>query len=593
MQAPIMHGNSSVGAHTRRPGIELVPDPDGERLIAIDAESGRQVRMSAFAGRLLGMLDGRRSSAELAGELGLQDPSLVDQAITRFEQLALVEEHRPLGSDSVGKVASELGGKRDNWFRLAQRAFATRRGDKAPPPTGRRWRYRRPATLEVRLVDPRRLLQRLRPLSDAVATRTGQAALWTLTVAGVLGTVSTAGQLGGDLSRPAPWWVAIGGLAAVLAATALHELAHGLVLTRAGGRVRRMGIMLLYGSPALFCDVSDAWRLPRRGRATVAFAGARVHGAVAAALILVAAAVPAGSAHQLLAVAAAGNAVMAVVNLYPFVKFDGYIALVGWLDRPHLRAHSMRAAQDLLLTRLVFGAREPIPSSQPGGRRQLGAGWILFGIASALSAPVLVALAFRSYEPLLLTALGPVGAVLTVCLLVLAVAQPTAGLVRAANHAAAAGAPPWRRIAGAAVLSFVVGALLAVPKVQLSVPSVYQRLGSGVVLVVPDGATVRPDTEVTLQRAGVVLHPVISKGEVCGKSRTELVDSSAGSPVVRPVGAPVRTVHRRVVPLCAATGGTDLAPRDGMGLASVSGGSVPIGTWLKRTFVQPAITRLR
>jgi len=394
-----------------------------------------------------------------------------------------------------------------------------------------------------------------------------------------------------DLSHPAPWWVALGGFAAVLAATALHELAHGLALARAGGRVRRMGIMVLYGSPALFCDVSDAWRLPPRRRAAVALAGVRVHAAVGAVLVLVAATMPPGDSRQLLAVAAVGNAVMALVNLYPFVKFDGYIALVGWLDRPHLRAHSMRAAQDVLLTRLTFGGQAPARSAQFADRRPMGGGWIFFGIASAVSAPVLVGVAFLSYGPLLLATLGPAGAVLTLGLLVLAVAQPTASVLRAARRAADSGTPRWRRVVGAAVLSCGVAALLSVPKVPLSATSVYQRIDGEILVAVPAGATIPLDATVTFQRPGVVLHPVTARGRVCGMLRHEQVSRSAGSPVTQPRGVPSRTALRTVVPICPL-GDADFARLDGSGLASVSDGSVAIGTWLQRIFIRPAISEL-
>jgi putative peptide zinc metalloprotease protein len=586
------HSPSNATA-TRRPDVELVPDADGERLIAIDAASGRQVRMSPLAGRLLGMLDGQRSSTELAEALGLADPSLVDQAITHFDQLALtVEQTAPLQCETSG--AGDLSRAGRQRPAVSARPAATYRGAGGRAPSGRRrWRYRRPATLELMLVDPQGLLRSLRRVGDLLATRAGQAVLWSVTLAGTVVLLLTTGPVGHDLSRPAPWWVAIGALAAVLAATAVHELAHGIALLRAGGRVRRMGVMLLYGSPALFCDVSDAWRLPRRRRVTVALAGARVHAAVAAALILAAAMMPAGSVRQLLTIAAAGNAVAAVVNLYPFVKFDGYIALVGWLDRPHLRAHSMRAAQDVLLSRLVFGARAPFPSRQTADQRPLAGRWVLFGVVSVISGPALVALAFLTYEPLLLTALGKAGAVLALALLIAAGTYPVVGLLAAARRAAAAGAPRWRRMTGAAVLSCAVAFVLSGPRVQLSVPTVYQRTGTDVVVVVPNPTGFAPGAEVTLQRAGVVLHSRIAKGQVCGSARPALIDANAGSPISQPSNIPVRSVRRQVAPICAVRAGQDLARADPTGLASVASGTVPIGSWLERTFVEPAIARLR
>jgi putative peptide zinc metalloprotease protein len=458
---------------------------------------------------------------------------------------------------------------------------------------GGRVRYRRPATVELAVLDPRRALNRLRPVADATATRTGQAAVWVVTLAGLLTAVAEARRVHADLSRPARWWVAIGALGVVLLTTALHEVAHGLALSHAGGRVRRMGFMLLYGSPALFCDVSDAWRLPRRQRATVAFAGARLHGAVAGALMLGAAAAPDGDGRQLLVVAGIGSAVMAVVNLYPFVKFDGYIALVGWLDHPHLRRHTVSAARDLLLTRGVFGAPRRAGPTAAGAARPLAGGWILFGVVSAVSAPVLIGLAFRWNGPLLLMVLGPVGAVVTLALLALCMAYPTTSLVHAARQAALTGAPRWRRVVGGVLFSVALGGLLATPRVPLSVLTVYQRIGAETVVVVPEGGPLHLGAHVTLRRAGVVLHPVLGHGVVCGPARPVMMNRSAGSPVLGPSGTPTGTARRQAVPVCAAGDGHDLAASGATGLASVGLGHVAVGTWLHRTFVEPALARLR
>jgi len=39
----------------------------------------------------------------------------------------------------------------------------------------------------------------------------------------------------------------------------MHEFAHGVTAKRAGGGVHRMGAMLIYMAPCVFCDVSEAW----------------------------------------------------------------------------------------------------------------------------------------------------------------------------------------------------------------------------------------------------------------------------------------------------------------------------------------------
>jgi putative peptide zinc metalloprotease protein len=48
-------------------------------------------------------------------------------------------------------------------------------------------------------------------------------------------------------------------LAVFLVLGAMHEMAHGLTCKHYGGGVHRMGAMLVYLAPCVFCDVSQAW----------------------------------------------------------------------------------------------------------------------------------------------------------------------------------------------------------------------------------------------------------------------------------------------------------------------------------------------
>jgi len=44
----------------------------------------------------------------------------------------------------------------------------------------------------------------------------------------------------------------------------IHEFGHGLSCKKFGGEVHEMGALLLCLSPALYCNVSDAWTLPKQ-----------------------------------------------------------------------------------------------------------------------------------------------------------------------------------------------------------------------------------------------------------------------------------------------------------------------------------------
>lgn len=168
----------------------------------------------------------------------------------------------------------------------------------------------------------------------------------------------------------------------LVASVSLHEFAHGVVLTYFGGQVRRMGIMLFYLSPAFFCDVTDAWKLPNRSqRALVALAGVSVTFGIAGFSTIMY--IMTGQSKQWFAIAALALYIGSVLNLIPFIKLDGYIALMTYLDLPNMRARSMdewkRAAAAIL-------------SGKWKALRQFQLLTVFFGIAASFT-PILILLA--------------------------------------------------------------------------------------------------------------------------------------------------------------------------------------------------------
>src|SRR5262249_55072686 len=72
-------------------------------------------------------------------------------------------------------------------------------------------------------------------------------------------------------------WVALGIIMVI------HEFGHGLSCKAFGGEVHEMGFLFLCFSPAMYCNVSDAWMLPNKWhRIIVSFAGIYVELMIAA-----------------------------------------------------------------------------------------------------------------------------------------------------------------------------------------------------------------------------------------------------------------------------------------------------------------------
>lgn len=144
----------------------------------------------------------------------------------------------------------------------------------APP---RRSRLVRGSLLYLRLAafDPDRLLTRMARALSFVFTRSF-VLLSALTIAAAayiaVGNWTDIHRGLGQLYRFDALLLAGSILYAISAA---HEFAHGLTCKHFGGEVHEMGFLLLYFQPAFYCNVSEAWLLPRRyQRLWVSFAGA-------------------------------------------------------------------------------------------------------------------------------------------------------------------------------------------------------------------------------------------------------------------------------------------------------------------------------
>jgi putative peptide zinc metalloprotease protein len=138
-----------------------------------------------------------------------------------------------------------------------------------------------------------------------------------------------------ELMQPRYWpaWIA-----AIAGVKVLHELGHALTCRHFGARPQEMGVMLLVGAPTLYCDVSDAWRLPSKWqRMGVSSAGMGVELVIAAAALLgFLYAQPGLFSAICLSLVIVCSAGTLLVNLNPLLRYDGYYLLADWLEVPNL-----------------------------------------------------------------------------------------------------------------------------------------------------------------------------------------------------------------------------------------------------------------
>ncbi|WP_428952581.1 daptide biosynthesis intramembrane metalloprotease [Streptomyces sp. cg35] len=447
--------------------------------------------------------------------------------------------------------------------------------------SGARFKYVPPLTFQFTVLRPDRLLQRLTPLLGLLAGRAGAVCALLLSVGGVLALALQAPDVYRALGEPLPLSYLAALACASIVTTALHELGHGLVLAHHGGKPSRMGVMLFYLTPAFFCDVSDGWRLPhRQQRVQVAVAGIATQTMIAgtAALTAWAAGGTGGAlnAWDAVLVFAVSTYTTSLLNLLPFVKLDGYIALMSHLDLPHLRDRTMTDARSFL-ARSLFGGT--------GYTRELPQlRWsVAFGLASMAFPLYLIAVACSLWLGLI-QGTGLVGASLVLTGVCALLYRAWTGGRRLTRQAREAGARTGRITAVWLLVGGAATAVAAFVSVPYTITGGYVTEGGRTTLVLSgtaDRDALHAGAKVSLERQGMVTRADIATAQITESTGTQgTAPLSAFVPVREGDTVPV-PAHR--VPMRV----TDGEP-EGAGAARVSAGQRSLGAWLYLNYIAPA-----
>ena len=118
----------------------------------------------------------------------------------------------------------------------------------------------------------------------------------------------------------------------------IHELAHAIACRYFGADCRQVGIMLLFGFPVLYCDVSDAWLLRKRWqRITVSAAGMGAELMLAALATLLWFWTDASMLRDVCVTVMVVCSISTVlVNGNPLLRYDGYYILSDLVGIPNL-----------------------------------------------------------------------------------------------------------------------------------------------------------------------------------------------------------------------------------------------------------------
>ena len=347
----------------RRAGeVVVAPAPDDPSMVLLREASGTTyLRVTRDTLAIFEDIDGERTLRDLAvrhfERTGALDPAGVFSAVAMLQAAGLVTAPRVAGDEPDARLARAMD------LVLAPR-------------------------LEIANAD--RLASTLYRLTRFAFTRAGLAVALLLGGAGLIALVFSFRQSSpGDFGL-AGLVVAFGGL---LVAGIGHEASHAIATKAEGRRIGRAGIGLLWFTPVVYVDTSDAWLIPAARRIRVNAAGPLFNFVFAGICGLLA--IPlAGTAQDLAVWLAVANLVSVAFNLSPLLEFDGYYVLEDLTNVNALRRRSLH---------FVFGDLLSRPRA-PRGR--LERGFVVYALAAVAYVIVMSGVVLKGVPALVTGTLG-------------------------------------------------------------------------------------------------------------------------------------------------------------------------------------------
>jgi putative peptide zinc metalloprotease protein len=193
---------------------------------------------------------------------------------------------------------------------------------------------------QVASFDPERIFNWLLPRTRWAFTRSFQVFGCLLIATGLSIFFSNWQQLKAQTPNLFDFWTLLMVWPIVFGVSAYHEFSHGLTCSHFGGRVKEMGFMLIYFSPAFYCDVSDAWMFPNsKHRMAVTLAGGYSQLMLWGVCAIVWRVTDTNTMiNHVMLVVVLFSGLQTLFNFNPLIKLDGYYMLSDYLEVPNLRS---------------------------------------------------------------------------------------------------------------------------------------------------------------------------------------------------------------------------------------------------------------
>jgi putative peptide zinc metalloprotease protein len=222
----------------------------------------------------------------------------------------------------------------------------------------------------IPLFHPQVWLASLIPWLGWIFTRTTAIAVIFLTLVGIFLAARQWETFSNTFVDQLTWSGLLGYSVALVFAKALHEMGHAVTATRYGVRVAHMGVALLVMFPMLYTDTSESWKLSNpRQRLAIASAGIITELALAGLATFAWSLSPDGAIKSALFFLATTSWLLTLlVNVSPFLRFDGYFILMDAIDFPNLHQRSGEFTR-IWLRRVLLGFNDDWPEDIQGNGR--------------------------------------------------------------------------------------------------------------------------------------------------------------------------------------------------------------------------------
>ena len=319
----------------------LVHDPLRNRHFRLDGLALQVLRLWR-AGASIGELADRVQ----ASGLGI-DAEEVAQVVQFLEDNDLTEARGEAGTE---RLASKRAAGRSGWGR---------------------WLMHNYLFIRIPLVHPDAFLERWLPRIRFLFSRWLHRLIVGLGIIGILLVIQQWAAFKATFLHFFTWQGLGFYLVTLLFVKSLHELGHAFTAKRHGVHVSSMGVAFLVLFPVFYTDTTDAWRLTeRRDRLAITLAGVTTEILLALLATFLWSFLPDGILRSAAFFVATTSWVTSLaVNASPFLRFDGYYALMDLLRADNLQPRSFALGR-WRLRELLFGLGEPAPESLPHRRQR-------------------------------------------------------------------------------------------------------------------------------------------------------------------------------------------------------------------------------